>query len=188
MANLAIFASGSGTNAENLIRHFEHHKSIKVALVVTNRAGAGVVERAERLNVPVVYMPKADMGDEELVLETLRAYSVDWIILAGYLLLVPGYLIGAFPDRILNIHPALLPKFGGKGMYGSHVHEAVVKAGEKESGITVHLVNNEYDRGKVVFQKAVPVSEGDTPETVAKKVQELEHRYFPEIVEKAVGG
>jgi len=183
---LAVFASGAGSNARVIMQYFKDHPHIEVALVVTNRFQAGVTIVAEEAGVDWVYIPKADLEDKEIVLSVLAEYSVDWIILAGWLLLIPPYLIEAFYHRIINIHPALLPKFGGKGMYGMHVHQAVMDAGETESGITIHLVDEHYDRGDILFQERVPVDPGDTAEAIQKKVQGLEHRFFPKVIEDTV--
>ncbi len=183
---LAIFASGEGTNAENIIRHFEGHPRLEVALVVSNRSKAGVLSRAEKLGVETLFISREDWNDDEMVLEALEAYSVHWIVLSGFLLMVPAYLIKAFPDRIVNIHPALLPRFGGKGMYGMHVHNAVKQAGEKESGITIHMVNEAYDEGRVVFQATAALTAADTPEDIRNKVQELEHVHFARVIESLV--
>ncbi|ERI81638.1 phosphoribosylglycinamide formyltransferase [Bacteroides pyogenes F0041] len=185
--NIAIFASGSGTNAENIIRYFQKSESIRVSLVVSNKPDAYVLERAHRLGVPSHVFSKEDwvVGDE--VLAVLQAHQVDFVVLAGFLLRVPVLLLNAFPDCIINIHPALLPKFGGKGMYGDRVHRAVVDAGETESGITIHYINERYDEGDVIFQAACPILRGDNAEDVAEKVHALEHRYFPKVIEELLG-
>lgn len=182
MTKIAIFASGSGSNAERIIEESRKGNDITVAVVIYNRADAGVVARAERLGVPAVYLPKADFMNAEHTLALLRQYEVEGIVLAGFLLLVPPYLVEAYPNRIINIHPALLPKYGGKGMYGMHVHEAVVAAGEYETGITIHLVDEHYDHGTHLHQASVEVLPTDTPEDVAAKVHTLEHRDFPTVV------
>jgi phosphoribosylglycinamide formyltransferase-1 len=184
MINLAILASGSGTNAENLIRYFAGHPTIHISLVLSNRISALVVERAKKLDVPAGVFNKSDFYTTTTVLEILRDYNINAIILAGFLWLIPESLINAFPDRIINIHPALLPKYGGKGMYGMNVHQAVVNNAEKETGITIHHVNSEYDRGTFIFQTSCEVLPTDTPEKVAEKVHELEYKYFPPVVEK----
>jgi len=186
MTRLAIFASGSGSNAENLIRHFAGSPDIQVALVLSNRATAFVLERAQRLDIPTVVFNKEEFYNTDKVLSILREYEIGHVVLAGFLWLVPDNLLSAFPGRIVNIHPALLPKYGGKGMYGMHVHEAVVANGETETGITIHTVDAEYDRGEILFQARCTVLPADTPETVAAKVHELEHQYFPKVVEKWV--
>lgn len=187
MRNIAIFASGNGTNAENIAEYFSKNEKIKVALIVSNRANAGVHERARRLGIPSLTLPKADFIAGELVLQVLREYRIDFVVLAGFMCLVSEPLLRAFPNRIVNIHPALLPKFGGKGMFGHHVHEAVVAAGEKESGITIHYINEQYDEGQIVFQASCPLIPEDTPDTVAAKVHALEYRYYPQVIEQIIG-
>ena len=155
--NIAIFASGSGTNAENIIRYLQENDFIRVALVLSNRSDAYVLERANRLKVPSRVFFKDDWSSGEQILLSLREYNIDFIVLAGFLVRVPEILLHAYPNKIINIHPALLPKFGGKGMYGDRVHEAVVAAGEKESGITIHYINERYDEGNTIFQAKCPV-------------------------------
>jgi phosphoribosylglycinamide formyltransferase-1 len=183
MKRIAIFASGSGSNAENIVRHFESHPAIQVAAICTNKPQAGVLERAVRLGMPAFVFPRRDFDEGAPVLELLKEQSVDFIVLAGFLLRVSRPLLEAFPRSIINIHPALLPKYGGKGMYGTHVHEAVVAAHEKESGITIHYVNGEYDAGDIIFQATCPVLPSDSPEEVAQKVHALEYAYFPKVIE-----
>ena len=173
MKNIAIFASGSGSNAENLIRYFSAHPQGTVRLVLSNKAEAGAIERAARLGVESMVFDRDIFYNSEQVLA----------LLAGFLWLVPDYLIAAYPDRIVNIHPALLPKYGGKGMYGDRVHQAVVEAGEKESGITIHRVNSQYDSGDIIAQHRVPLAPDDTPQEVAAKVHALEYEYYPQAVE-----
>lgn len=181
---VAIFASGSGTNAENIIRYFQSRGSgIEVALVVCNRRGAEVFERAGRLGVPAEYVPKPEFADSSRVLSLLDGYRIDFIVLAGFLLVVPDWLIERYRGRIVNIHPSLLPAYGGRGMYGMHVHEAVVAAGECETGITIHHVSEHCDEGEPIFQARVALEPGDTPETVAAKVHALEYEHYPRIVE-----
>ena len=182
---IALFASGSGSNAERIVEYFRDHPQIAVRLILCNNPQAGVIARAERLGVPLVLFNREEFRSGR-VLELLRENGVDWVILAGFLWLVPPGLVAAFPNRILNLHPALLPKFGGKGMYGHFVHEAVVAAGERESGITIHRVNEHYDEGAVVFQARFPVEPTDTPADVARKGQALEHEWFPKIIEREV--
>ena len=186
MTHLAIFASGAGSNAENLIRYFKNHAHIHTGLVLSNCAGAPVLQRAEQLGVPTCVFNKTDFYHSDAVLQKLQEYHIDYIVLAGFLWLVPGNLLGAFPHRIINIHPALLPEYGGKGMYGMHVHRAVIANGDKETGITIHRIDAEYDRGEILFQARCAVLPHDTPESIAAKVHELEYRYLPETVEKAV--
>jgi len=185
MKRIAIFASGSGTNAENIIKYFNNHKTISVDLVLSNNKKAKVLERANRLGVSSITFDKNDFIFSDKVLNLLKE-KADFIVLAGFLWKIPTSIINAFPNKILNIHPALLPKYGGKGMYGMHVHNAVVKNNEKESGITIHFVNENYDEGGIIFQKRFEVLSTDTAENVAEKIHELEYRYFPEIIEKVL--
>lgn len=184
MTHLAIFASGTGSNAHRIIEHFRNHDSVRVALVVSNRKAAGVLPMAESHDIPTAYVPKTEWKSPERVLGLLEAFEVDFIALAGFLLLVPEYLVEAFPQRIVNIHPALLPKFGGKGMYGTNVHRAVEEAKETESGITIHYVNARYDEGNVIFQATTPLAADDSVEEIGRKVLVLEHRHYPEVLEK----
>lgn len=184
--NIAIFASGSGTNAENIIRYFQENDLIRVALVLSNRSDAYVLERAHRLQVPSEVFLKEDWVSGEQILALLHEYHIDFIVLAGFLVRVPERLLHAYPDKIINIHPALLPKFGGKGMYGDRVHEAVVAAGEKESGITIHYINEHYDEGNAIFQATCPVLPTDSPDDVAKKVHALEYEHFPQVIEQVL--
>lgn len=185
---IAIFSSGSGTNAENIISYFSDRITAQVVLIVSNRAEAPVGERARRLNKPFQIVSKADLADPDLVLNLLRSYEVDLIVLAGFLLRIPAYLIEAYPRAIINIHPALLPRFGGAGMYGDRVHEAVKASGAETTGITVHYVNEEYDEGNILFQAACSVEAADTPQGIAAKVHELEYRYYPEVIERLITG
>lgn len=188
MKNLAIFASGEGTNAENIIRYFENSDTAKVTLLVYNRKEAGVRLRAERLGVRTEYIPKSMFGDSEKVLATLREANTDIIVLAGFLLFVPEYLLETYHNRIINIHPSLLPLHGGKGMHGIHVHEDVLACGDKETGITVHVADAQLDHGCVLFQAKCPVERSDTPEDVAARVHKLEYAYFPEVIERFCQG
>lgn len=188
MKNLAIFASGEGTNAENIIRYFENSGTAKVTLLVYNRKEAGVRLRAERLGVRTEYIPKSMFGDSDRVLATLREANTDIIVLAGFLLFVPEYLLETYHNRIINIHPSLLPLHGGKGMHGIHVHEDVLACGDKETGITVHVADAQLDHGCVLFQAKCPVERGDTPEDVAARVHKLEYAYFPEVIERFCQG
>lgn len=186
MTNIAIFASGSGTNAEQLLEKFARHPQGRVAVVLTNNPRAGVIARAERFDVPTVVFNRHDLAATEPVLVHLQEHAVDLVVLAGFLLKIPPKLIQAYSDRIINIHPALLPAYGGAGMYGRHVHEAVVAAGETESGISIHYVNEHYDEGRMIRQVRCAVLSDDSPEDVAAKVRHLEHQHYPEVVEKLV--
>lgn len=181
---ICIFASGSGTNAEAIIKYFQHHSSIKVELILSNNPTAAVLEKAKKANVESVVLTKSQFSESDEVVQLLQAHGITHLVLAGFLLLIPKNLIAAFPNKIINIHPALLPKFGGKGMYGLKVHEAVKKAGEKETGITIHEVNEKYDEGKILFQASCEVLPSDTPQQIAAKVQALEHENYPRVVEK----
>lgn len=180
--NIAIFASGSGTNAENIIRHFQGNKDVNVALVVSNKPDAYVLVRAANLHVPSLTLTREEFARGEELARLMKERGIDFIVLAGFLLRVPEALIEAYPGRIVNIHPALLPKYGGKGMYGDRVHRAVVEAGERESGITIHLIDEQYDRGTTVFQAKCSVLPGDTPDDVARKVHALEYAHYPEVI------
>ncbi len=180
--SIAIFASGTGSNAEKIIQHLENHPVIRVALVVCNKPGAGVLAIAAAHGIPTLLIEKERFFRGDSYLGELSGHQVRFIVLAGFLWKIPDALIKAYPDKIINIHPALLPKYGGKGMYGMRVHEAVIAAGEKESGITIHYVNEHFDEGKPVFQATCPVEPGDTPEILAQKIHRLEHRHFPETV------
>lgn len=184
--NIAIFASGSGTNAENIIRYFAGNASAGVQLVLSNRKDAYVLERAHALGVPCEVFLKPEWDSAEKILEVLHSYKIDFIVLAGFLLRVPDLILHDYPNKIINIHPALLPKFGGKGMYGDRVHEAVVAAGEKETGITIHYINERYDEGDVVFQATCTVLPEDSPADVAKKVHALEYEHFPVVIERLI--
>jgi phosphoribosylglycinamide formyltransferase-1 len=186
MINLAIFASGNGSNAENIIRHFQNDSDIKVKLVVSNNSNAYVHTRAKQLGVESVTFSKASFDTCESVLAVLKQYHIDFIVLAGFMLKIPRLLIDAYPFKIVNIHPALLPKYGGKGMYGDHVHRAVVSAHEVESGITIHYLNENYDEGNIIFQAKCTINPEDTYEDVAKKVHTLEYEYYPVVIEEVV--
>ena len=182
--NIAIFLSGSGTNCENLIRHFSGSERVSCALVVSNKADAYGLVRAESLGVPTAVTPKAMLNDAGVMLPLLRRYAIDFIVLAGFLPLIPEFLIEAFPRRIINLHPALLPKYGGKGMWGHHVHEAVKAAGETETGMTVHYVTPVCDSGEIIAQCRCALSPDDTADDIAAKEHELEMKYFPVVVEQ----
>lgn len=182
--NIAILASGSGTNAENIIRYFQVKKSASVALVLTNRRDAFVLERARGLGVPYCFFPKDEWEHGGAILSVLEEHGVDFVVLAGFLARVPEAILHVYPGRIINIHPSLLPKFGGKGMYGNRVHEAVLAAGEVESGITIHYINEHYDEGDVIRQVRCPVLPEDTPEELACRIQALEYEVYPEVIEQ----
>ena len=181
---IAIFASGAGTNAEKIIEHFELHRDAQVTLLVCNREDAGVVNIAREHGIEILIISREIFFSENSIVKELQERGIDLIVLAGFLWLIPVQLIKAFPNRIINIHPALLPKFGGKGMYGKKVHEAVLAAREKESGITVHYVNEHFDEGEHIAQFSCDVNEDDSIDSLAARIQELEHRHFAEVVEK----
>ena len=183
MINIAILASGSGTNAEAIVNHFQNHSEIRVVLILSNKQNAGVLDRADRLGIQKVVFSKTELESENFI-ELLKEKEVGLIILAGFLLKIPALLISSFPNKIINIHPALLPKYGGKGMYGHYVHEAVLNNKEKESGITIHLVNEAYDEGRHLFQVKLKVNDGESPDELASRIHKLEHQYFSEVVEK----
>lgn len=186
MQRIAIFASGSGTNAQRLMEHFATNPVAQVVLVVSDQPKAGVIQRAWDMGVPSYLFGAAQLRDGTLLRE-LRDQRIDLLVLAGFMRLIPAELVQAFPQRILNIHPALLPKYGGKGMYGMHVHRAVIAAGETESGITIHYVNERYDEGEQLLQVKCPVLPDDTPESLAERIHGLEHAHYPGVVERVVG-
>ena len=186
MTQLAIFASGAGTNAKNIIDHFRHHPVICVSLIACNKPDAGVLHIAREEGIPVLLIEREPFFSGTAYVPELREKKIDYIILAGFLWKIPEALIKAYPRRIINIHPALLPKHGGKGMYGRFVHEAVIAASDKETGITIHYVDEQYDHGEAIFQARVPVEAGDDPGTLARKVQLLEYEHFPEVIEGVV--
>ena len=182
--NIALFASGSGSNVENIVRYFSDKPDFHFPVIISNKSDAFVHQRAKTLHIPSFTFTKDDFFDGHKILTLLKEYQVDFIVLAGFLLKIPPTIISAFPDKIINIHPALLPKFGGKGMFGHHVHRAVIEAGETQSGITIHYVNEHYDEGNIIFQAVCEVLPEDTPDTLANKVHALEYEYFPLIIEK----
>ncbi|MCB0654078.1 MAG: phosphoribosylglycinamide formyltransferase [Saprospiraceae bacterium] len=184
MKNIAIFASGTGSNARRIVEHFQDKDDYRVALVVSNRHDALVLKMAEEYGIDQLVISRDNFYHSEEILKKLSDYKIDFIALAGFLWLIPEYLVKAYEKKMINIHPALLPQYGGKGMYGHHVHHAVKAAGESESGITIHYVNTKYDEGDIVFQARCALEEDDTPEEIARKVLGLEHRHFPEIIEK----
>ncbi|MBU2465969.1 MAG: phosphoribosylglycinamide formyltransferase [Bacteroidetes bacterium] len=186
MKRLAIFVSGNGTNMERISSSFANHPQIKVALMLCNKAGAGAFGRAERLGIPGMLITKDQLGDGEHLVALLRERQIDWLILAGFLKLIPPSLLRAFPNRIINIHPALLPDYGGKGMYGEKVHQAVIANGEKFSGITIHYVNEQYDEGDIIFQHKLELQPGESPQSLAGRIHQLEYKYYPEVIERLV--
>jgi phosphoribosylglycinamide formyltransferase-1 len=186
MKSIAIFASGSGTNAENIARYFKDSNVIRISIIISNKPDANVLERAKKLGIPSEILTGADIKDEARVMALLRHYEVDFIVLAGCLLRIPEYMVKAFPHAIVNIHPALLPLHGGKGMYGDRVHEDVIRCGEHESGITIHYVNEHYDSGAVIFQARCPVLSTDTPHDLATRVHTLEYAHYPRVIAETI--
>ncbi len=186
MKKIAIFASGSGTNAENIIKYFSNRKSAKVTLILSNRREAYVLKRAAEHNIKSIFFDYNEFNTSDKVLDDLIKNDIDFLVLAGFLWLVPEKILNVFEGRIINIHPALLPKYGGKGMYGDKVHKAVIENHESESGITIHYVNNSYDEGNLIFQTRCKVEPADTPETLAARIHLLEYKYFPEIIEDLI--
>lgn len=186
MVNVAIFVSGSGTNCEAVIKHFQGSDKVNIALVVSNKADAYALVRAKNLGVESVVMPKKEFMQESLLMPLMRENHIDFIVLAGFLLVIPDFLINAYPHKMINLHPALLPKFGGMGMYGHHVHEAVKAAGETETGMTVHYVSNEVDGGEIIAQFSTPILPTDTPDDIAAKEHVLEMAHFPQVVDDVI--
>lgn len=180
---IAIFASGSGSNAENIVQYFAGNAKFEFSLILSNKMDAFVHERAKKLNIPSFTLSKESFCDATEILNLLKQYEIDCIVLAGFLLKISDKLVNAFPERIINIHPALLPKFGGKGMYGDRVHKAVIESGETETGVTIHYVNENYDEGNIILQAKCAVFPSDTAETIAEKVHALEYVYFPKAIE-----
>lgn len=183
---LAILGSGNGTNAQQISEYFAGRTDVQVACIIYNKRDAYIAQRAKNLGIEARYFGRADFYDTGAVLDYLRQKQVDWVILAGFLWLVPEAMLDAYPDHIINIHPALLPKYGGKGMYGHHVHEAVVAAGERESGITIHIVDRHYDRGTTLFQARCTVTPEDTPDSLAAKIHLLEKEHFPRVIDETI--
>ena len=183
MKRIAIFASGNGTNAENIIRYFKQNTGITVEIVLSNHVNAKVLERSQKLDTPSTSFSRNEFYKSSEVVDLLKAKSIDLVVLAGFMWLVPEHMITAFPNKIINIHPALLPKYGGKGMYGAHVHKAVSQALETSTGITIHFVNNKYDDGDIIFQESVNILAGENPDSIAEKIHILEHRNFPKVIE-----
>jgi phosphoribosylglycinamide formyltransferase-1 len=186
MQQIAIFASGAGSNAARIIDHFRHHPTIHIALIVCNKPGAGVLDTAAREGIPQLLIGKEPFFQGDAYVKQLREKKIDYIVLAGFLWKIPQALVQAYPGSIINLHPALLPKFGGKGMYGRFVHEAVIAAAEPETGITIHYVDEHYDHGQPIFQARVTVEKDDTPDTLAKKVHLLEYEHFPRVIQEVV--
>lgn len=186
MTRIAIFASGTGSNARKIIEYFKNHESTAVALVVSNNASAGVLQIAERENIPTLLIEKEQFFRGDGYVPFLKSQHINFIVLAGFLWKIPSTILSAYPNSIINIHPALLPKYGGKGMYGSNVHSAVLSAGDKVSGITIHYVDEHYDNGDIIFQDKCDVLPSDTPESLAQKIHELEHQHFPRVIDQVV--
>jgi len=186
MKRIAIFASGGGTNAQKIIEHFSSNEDIEVSLVLTNNEEAYVIQRASSFDIPSYIFDRQMFYETDQVHDILRDIGIDFIVLAGFLWLVPLNILRNWPNRIVNIHPALLPKFGGKGMYGDKVHQAVIDAGEKETGISIHFVNEVYDDGEIIFQESFKISSDDTADSIADRIHVLEHKHFPVVIEKLV--
>lgn len=186
MTNIAIFASGSGSNAENIINYFSTKEGVNIKLILTNNPTAYVIERGKKLGVKVVVFTRSEFVNTDIVVNTLKDNHIDYVVLAGFLLLVPTNIINAYEGRIINIHPALLPKHGGKGMYGDNVHRSVKEAGDSESGITIHHVNEKFDSGDIIFQARCEVATTDSADDIASKVHALEYEYFPQIIEQQI--
>ena len=183
---IAIFGSGNGTNAQRITEYFAHNNDVEINTIVCNKKDAFIMQRAKNLGIPSVYFSRKDFYDTYNVLNYLKDRGVDYVVLAGFLWLVPQNLLAAFPQRIINIHPALLPKYGGKGMFGEHVHEAVIANHETKSGITIHFVDEHYDRGTTIFQATCDITPDDTPDTLAQKIHKLEYEHFPKVIEQVV--
>ncbi len=183
---ISIFASGGGSNAQVFFEHFLGNEDIEIVSVFTNNKSAGVIERAKTFNIPVHVYNRTFWSDGEVPITLLKEQQVDYIVLAGFMLLIPEPIVSLYSDKIFNIHPALLPKFGGQGMYGSHVHEAVKSAGEKQSGISIHLVNEEYDKGRIIYQEACQIEPSDSAQDIASKVLKLEHKNYAKVVESYI--
>jgi len=186
MQKIVVFASGAGSNAKKIIEYFQGHKLINVSLILCNKPGAGVLKIAEQAGIPTLLIEKEKFFRGNAYIDELKESGIGFIVLAGFLWKIPDALIKAFPGKIINIHPALLPNYGGKGMYGGFVHEAVITNKDKESGITIHYVDEHYDHGDIIFQARCTIEEGDTPEMLAKKIHLLEHEYYPKVIEKTV--
>ncbi|NOU47796.1 MAG: phosphoribosylglycinamide formyltransferase [Bacteroidales bacterium] len=183
MKKLAIFASGSGTNTQRITEYFSENPLVEISLVVCNKPGAGVIQRADNLHIPLIMIDRTGFYQSDSLSKLLVEKEIDLIILAGFLWLIPNHLLQRFPNRIINIHPALLPKYGGKGMFGALVHQAVIESGDTKSGITIHHVNEKYDDGAIIFQKDLTIEPDETADSLAVKIHELEYRFFPEVIE-----
>lgn len=188
MKRIVLFASGSGSNVENIVHHFQENPEVHISCVLSNNREARIFERCSRLNISALYFNRHSFYKSDCVLEILRSLNPDLIVLAGFLWKIPENLIQNFPGKIINIHPALLPKYGGKGMYGMHVHRSVKENNERETGITIHFVNENYDEGAIISQIKVDLDNGDTPESIAEKVHRLEYEHFPKVIEKILMG
>jgi len=182
MTNIAIFASGNGSNAENIYKQTQDDNALNISLIICNKPDAFVIQRAKNLNIPYKILNTKLLNDKNYFLSLLNEYKIDFIVLSGYLKLIPSFLIEKYPRKIVNIHPALLPKFGGKGMYGMAVHNAVIKNKEKESGITIHYVSEKYDDGEIIFQTKCSVESNDTAESLAEKIHKLEYQHYPQVI------
>ena len=183
---IAVFASGAGSNAEKIIQYFKDHQTIEVALIVSNKKEAGVLHIAQENHVPFIVIEKEKFFRGNAYVDELKKAAINFIVLAGFLWKIPSALIDAYPNRIINIHPALLPNYGGKGMYGHFVHESVIANQDKESGITIHYVDEKYDHGNIIFQTKCTITKDDTPETLAQKIHQLEHQYYPAVIEETL--
>jgi len=184
MKHIAIFASGSGSNAENISKHFAYHSIFKVTLIVTNNPDSYVIKRANALKIPFEVITQKDLNTKDIITSILKSYHIEFIVLAGFLLKIPSFMVETFPNRIINIHPALLPKYGGKGMYGMNVHKAVIEHKEIESGISIHFVNEHYDAGTIIAQYKCSIDKNETPESLAQKVHSLEYAHYPKVIEE----
>ncbi|MCK0192785.1 phosphoribosylglycinamide formyltransferase [Arenibacter sp. F20364] len=188
MKRIVLFASGSGSNVENIVHYFRDNPEISISCVLSNKREAKVFDRCNRLNINALYFNKHSFYGSDCVLNVLKSLNPDLIVLAGFLWKIPDKLISSYPDKIVNIHPALLPKYGGKGMYGMHVHQAIKDNNEKETGVTIHYVNENYDEGAIIKQAKVDIDPNDTPEMIAQKVHDLEYEYFPKVIEQVLMG
>lgn len=186
MINISIFASGNGSNAENIIKYFANNELIKIKQIITNNPDAYVIQRAKKFNIPSIIISKKELNNEDFICEKLIKDNINYIVLAGFLLLIPSFLVKQYNKKIINIHPALLPKYGGKGMYGDYVHKSVIDNNEKESGITIHFVNEYYDEGNIIFQAKCKVDKTDDYKSLAIKIHKLEYEFYPKIIETII--